>query len=1054
MVSAQTTQNPMAAHEMVILIDKSGSIVNLPRGIQTLKDAAKEFLQNMLKVGGKEKRVAIVAYDWEDVGVEVYKDLTTLTDSNLPDLLAAIDTIPPPGGYTGTAKAIDVVCGITQSEPGLGFMLHLTDGLANRPGGQEEGKRTAADAYDYFKTNCSLVGIVGINLDLEAEEHLRKMASPGLFSSVHVDSDDADPEYNIAQAMTQVAFGVGETEVKIAVLNWDSEPDYFTGELKNSVEATLQIASSRGLEAQPITPSEIAAGRLYSYDTLVLPDNAPPADVIGNIVAWWIGGKHIIAIDSGITFILYAGMLFPELADKYASFSEGTYWSYESSNATTVQKGHPVTAGHTPGEQLDAVASDALIRIDKLPSGTEVLAVDAAKGYWATAVFYRGAGSITFVGPSDDLSTLMSIIGNAMALDVSVLDRKARVGLLVPDLSWPYPDEMVRAFAEEVDDLGAELVFGAAWPDGCSDYREATAGILDDSIDVLVLLPETSEDAQYAVTAAENRGVPVIALNYLEVLPGADLYVAPDYFQVGVWQGKMAQEYGQDGSYLVIRGQGAQHEQVVNGQKSVLPDLIEFFPDSPSWLPEAVAEELESKFGEAKQFSAILASDEGYTSSARKWLANTNSDDGEVFLAGSDAWIYNARFLTVDQAAMDVLVDWHELGRVAARAAAQLAAGEEPGADRSLSVEGSQIPYLATEVIPIQKDTVYQILVEEQQLYHEAELSNIARGEIGPEGGELSLGDGTRLEIPSGALDRSYTITLVELSPLDRPWGDRTGLAPDLGEGIEPMSVRSVELLPSGLELREPAILSFHISEGGEDIFPFDEDPGFGLAIYDWQAQSYYPETRAEGSEIDLAERTVAFPIQHFSTCDVYDDFGPFDFYAHWVIDTYWAQEKDVDGNQQAVGQSIRYPPITRIKSEGFQWTKSSGKRVSITLGAAIKKLAELGSELSFDTNEQKAWTKGFEKSRKFGGEWVQNPDTGKKWKPGTNQFLKAYTCVFWYARTIKVYEDAWPAGDEYVIHEYDFTKGPVTGKYNWQLFEYVDDNPKLIKDGKTRGCP
>lgn len=416
---AQTTQNPMAAHEIVILIDKSSSIRDLPGGMQTFKDASKKLLRSILKVSSTEKRVAIVAYDWEDVGVKVYRELTTLTDSSLPELVAAIDAIPPPGSWTGTARAIDAVCNITQSEPGLGFMLHLTDGCANRPVGQEEGKRAAEEAYDHFKTNCSLVGIVGVNLDPEEEEHLRKMASPGLFSSVQIDENSVDPGDDIAQAMTQVAYGVGETDVRIAVLDSDSEPEYFTGELKNSVEATLQVARSRGLEAQPITPSEIAAGLLYSYDTLVLPDNAPPADVVSNIMVWWIGGGHIVAIDSGFTFLLYAGMLFPELADKHASFSEGTYWSYESSNAITVQKSHPVTAGHTPGEQIAAVANDALLRIDKLPSGAEVLAVDAAKVDWATAVFYRGVGSLTFIGPSDDLSTLASIIGNAMALDVS-----------------------------------------------------------------------------------------------------------------------------------------------------------------------------------------------------------------------------------------------------------------------------------------------------------------------------------------------------------------------------------------------------------------------------------------------------------------------------------------------------------------------------------------------------------------------------------------------------------------------------------------------------------
>jgi ABC-type xylose transport system substrate-binding protein len=640
-----------------------------------------------------------------------------------------------------------------------------------------------------------------------------------------------------------------------------------------------------------------------------------------------------------------------------------------------------------------------------------------------------------------------------------VPEKKPRVGLLVPDLWWPHPDEMVRAFAEEVETLGAELVFGAVRPDRYLDYyqpehyHQAAIEILEYGIDVLVLMPWTSEDAKVAV-AAGKYGVPVVALDYLAELPGVDLYVAPDYFEVGVWQAEIAQEYSQDGSYLVIRGQGAKHEQIVNGQKEILPDLIEFFPNSPSWLPEAVAEELELQFGEAKQFSAILASNRGYTSGARKWLANTNSDDGAVFLAGSDAWIYNARFLTVDQAAMDVLVDWRELGRVAARAAAQLATGEVPSADRSLSVEGSQIPYLATEVIPIQKDTVYQILVEEQQLYHEAELGNIAWGEIGPEGGVLSLWDGTRLEIPSGALDRSYTITLVGLSPLDRPWGDRTGLAPDLGEGIEPLIVRSVELLPSGLELMEPAILSFHISEGKEDIFPFDEDPGFGLAIYDWQAQSWYPEIRAEGSEINLAERTVAFPIQHFTTIDLYDDFGPFDFIAHWAIRSGWNQESEKESKECAKGGTCEYPQMALQLSEGYSWSNRATTSASLSAKAMKEKLGELGGEISFSSSEQNAIAKNIGTSKTFGGKKVEKPSTGKPFVPKQDQWLKAYTCVFYYEMTIKVYEDKWPPGNAYLLYNYRLLKGPFQEKEGWELIEFRDGSDVVVDDGEVPGCP
>jgi len=203
--------------------------------------------------------------------------------------------------------------------------------------------------------------------------------------------------------------------IRIAVLDESRTPGYFTGGNQNYYDAVLSIARARGLTAERITSADIAAGRLDEFTTLVLPDNAPPTEVVDRIVAWWSRGNHIIALDSGITFVLYSGILFPELKGRPAGESKPSYWTYDSGSTVVIKKAHPITAGHSPGQELPAESDDALLVTAKLPIGAEVLAVDKAKPDQAAVVFYQAAGALTFIGPDGDANYLKTIIGNAMA---------------------------------------------------------------------------------------------------------------------------------------------------------------------------------------------------------------------------------------------------------------------------------------------------------------------------------------------------------------------------------------------------------------------------------------------------------------------------------------------------------------------------------------------------------------------------------------------------------------------------------------------------------------
>jgi cytochrome oxidase Cu insertion factor (SCO1/SenC/PrrC family) len=335
-------------------------------------------------------------------------------------------------------------------------------------------------------------------------------------------------EYNADMArLLRNAVGpaqITQQVTRIAVLDESREPSYFTGGVSNSYSAVLDIARARGLAAERITSADIAAGKLDGFTTLVLPDNAPPVEVVERIVAWWARGNHIIAIDSGITFVLYSGILFPELKGRPAGESKPAYWTYDSSSTIVIRKSQPITAGYSPGQELSAESGDALLVIAKLPSGAEVLAVDKAKPDQAAIVFYQAAGTLTFIGPDEDAYYLKTIIGNAMAFPTR--------GVVAPGgvLAWiPCADED-EEYAHVVEALGFRPQ--ETRTRSASELRALLAGI------GVLLIPEQEECSESSLASLGSdcgsvlrefldRGGTIVGMSYAkgaeDILRGAGI---------------------------------------------------------------------------------------------------------------------------------------------------------------------------------------------------------------------------------------------------------------------------------------------------------------------------------------------------------------------------------------------------------------------------------------------------------------------------------------------------------------------------------------------------
>ena len=140
--------------------------------------------------------------------------------------------------------------------------------------------------------------------------------------------------------------------VRVAILDSDVEPDYVAGVLYNYWELVYEWLSAEPmLDVVVITNYLIAWGYLdyYDIDVLVLIDNVPHMDVNDEVRSWWEGGGAIVALDSSIEFLCYAGIL-PAVSE--GSNGNGVYWGYETSESTVVGAEHPITDGYSAGEEL------------------------------------------------------------------------------------------------------------------------------------------------------------------------------------------------------------------------------------------------------------------------------------------------------------------------------------------------------------------------------------------------------------------------------------------------------------------------------------------------------------------------------------------------------------------------------------------------------------------------------------------------------------------------------------------------------------------------------
>ncbi len=150
---------------------------------------------------------------------------------------------------------------------------------------------------------------------------------------------------------------------RVAVLNSMEIPSYFMGGWSNDYQTLVDALNAEDFDAQAVTNKEILEGILSSFDVLVLIGNVPNDASVSRVFNFWSNGGGIVAFDSSICFLNYAGILPSESAGRNGY---GVYWAYGTQYQAQIAAQHPVTEGYTVGQIVSGASGDALYLVGAL----------------------------------------------------------------------------------------------------------------------------------------------------------------------------------------------------------------------------------------------------------------------------------------------------------------------------------------------------------------------------------------------------------------------------------------------------------------------------------------------------------------------------------------------------------------------------------------------------------------------------------------------------------------------------------------------------------------
>ena len=272
----------------------------------------------------------------------------------------------------------------------------------------------------------------------------------------------------------------------------------------------------------------------------------------------------------------------------------------------------------------------------------------------------------------------------------------------------------------KVQALGAEIYVHNANNDDLDQINQVKS-LIAEGIDVLILVPNDMIKAAQAVELAKKAGVKVISYDRLVMDQNIDLYISFDNEKVGALMAEALVNKNPTGKYLIINGDPTDHNttMIKSGYDAVLKpyvenSAIEIVEEAwaENWMREQSFEVTDKILSERIQVTAVLSGNDSLAEGAVEALSQHRLAS-EAFVVGQDADLAACQRIVDGLQLMTVYKPIDNLASVTADIAVKMAKGESIETDKTISVDGADIPFYVLDPIPIYRDQIDDIIIRD-----------------------------------------------------------------------------------------------------------------------------------------------------------------------------------------------------------------------------------------------------------------------------------------------------------------------------------------------------
>lgn len=298
---------------------------------------------------------------------------------------------------------------------------------------------------------------------------------------------------------------------------------------------------------------------------------------------------------------------------------------------------------------------------------------------------------------------------------------KITIGLSIDDLRLERWQKDRDFFIEKAEELGAEVIVQSANGDDSKQLAQIES-MLSKDLDVLVIIPHSSDAMASAVNLAKQEQVPVIAYDRMINNSDVDLYISYDNVRVGELQAQYLVEKVPKGNYFLLGGSPTDNNAKLfrEGQMKVLKPLVDkgdirIVGDqwAKDWQADEALKIMENALTANKnRIDAVVASNDSTAGGAVEALAAQNLA-GKVAISGQDADLAACQRIVEGTQTMTVYKPIRELAHQAAEAAVRLAKKEKIDTTDAVNNGKKDVPALLLDPIAVDRKNMMETVIKD-----------------------------------------------------------------------------------------------------------------------------------------------------------------------------------------------------------------------------------------------------------------------------------------------------------------------------------------------------